>query len=181
VNKCGTVSASKRGCMRMCINCCDLISFTPSFEFLNVCACVALQSISQRQQVILLPIWMLVKATRVRWSSVSLNDLRERVFTRAELQQTHCDQIHYVGWFQTFPPLFTVTKDRYQLFIHTSGNNDDLYQGVHFQEETEYQWTSVELRVIAYCKYESSSWLHANVCQLLLIPIASSVRCTGPK
>jgi len=29
---------------------------------------------------------------------------------------------------------------RYQLFIHTSGNNDDLYQaGVHFQEEMDYQ------------------------------------------
>jgi len=117
-----------------------LISFAPSFEFLDVCACVAPQSISQRQQVALSLIRMLVKETRVRWSSVSLNDLRERVFTRAELQQTHCDQIHCVGRFQTFPPLFTVTKDRYQLFIHTSGNNDDLYRaGVHFQEETEYQ------------------------------------------
>jgi len=83
---------------------------------------------------------MRVNETRVRWSSVSLNDLRERVFTRAELRQTHCDQIHYVGRFQTFPPLFTVTKDRYQLFIHTSGNNDNLYRaGVHFQDETEHQ------------------------------------------
>ena len=44
------------------------------------------------------------------------------------------------GRFQTFPPLFAVTKDRHQLFIHTSGNNDDLYRaGVHFQEETEHQ------------------------------------------
>jgi len=52
VNQCGTVSASDRGWLRMCINCSDLISFAPSFEFLDVCACVALQSISQRQQLL---------------------------------------------------------------------------------------------------------------------------------
>jgi len=93
------------------------------------------------------------------------------------------------GRFQTFPPLFAVTKDRYQLFIHTSGNSDDLYRaGVHFQEETEHQWTSVELRVTAKCKCEShlcclrmcvrvASLLPANVCASRIFAACESHLC----
>jgi len=51
VNECGTASSSERGCLRMCVTCCNQISFAPSFEFLEVCACVTLQSISQWQQL----------------------------------------------------------------------------------------------------------------------------------
>jgi len=36
----------------MCINCCDLTSFAPFFEFLDICTCVTLKSISQRQQLL---------------------------------------------------------------------------------------------------------------------------------